>query len=510
MPSALEQQLQRHRSRLIEHEEAAFRELLEAYEVIERDLAREYRKLQRQIAEAQAAGETISEAWLYRQRRLASLLDQVKQQVERFGQTAAAITTREQRAAIRIAAEQTNDLFRVITGAATLDLGSTLPTRVIEDAVGMMGDGSPILNYYREKLAPKVAEMIRTEVIKAAATGTDFRTIASRLMTTGQITRTRALMAARTEVNRVRREATRQRYIESGVTTGWEWVASKSIRTCPACLWMDGQIFKLEDPFPQHPNCRCTMMPVIEGVERPPRTLGREWFERLTDEEKEKILGIEAAAAYKRGDVTLEDFRGWRNSKEFGRAIYTRSLASIQNAGGQKREVPKDLGIDARTPTGAKAKEVAEILENAGFDVGYSRAKTTNSHYLFVGKDDVTAKIRISDHKPNASAVLALDLRADSQMDADSLIARVRASIADMLDVKTAEQARLKNILPLRSELSLINEAIREIKDLKQIKIGDTVETRAERLSEFERRKAELADLNERKAELLRLLKLAG
>lgn len=333
MPSALEQQLQRHRSRLIEREEAAFRELLEAYEVIEADLRRRYRELQLRIGAAREAGETVGVSWIYRERRLATLLDQVKQQIERFGQTAARITEREQRAAIRIAAEQADDVFRVMSGASPLNLGSTLPSRVVEDAVGMMGDGSPILNYYRETLAPKVAEMIRTEVIKAAATGTDFETIASRLLRTGEITRSRALMVARTEVNRVRREAARQQFKESGVATGWEWVASKSIRTCPACLWMDGQIFKLEDPFPQHPNCRCTMIPVIDGVDRPPRTLGRDWFEKLTDEEKEKILGIEAAAAYKRGEVTLGDFRGWRNSKEFGRSIYTRSLASIQNAG---------------------------------------------------------------------------------------------------------------------------------------------------------------------------------
>ena len=274
MPSAIEQQLARHRRRIIEREEQAFRELLMAYEVIESDLRREYRELQRRMIAARDAGEEISEAWLYRERRLAALIDQVKQQIERFGRTAAAITTREQRAAITLAAEQSREVLRILGGPA--DLGFTLPTRVVEDAVGMMGNGSPILEYYREQLAPKVAEMIRIEVIKAAAAGTDFRTIANRLLTTGQITRTRALMVARTEVNRVRREATRQAYIESGVTLQWEWVASKSIRTCPACLWLDGQRFELKDPFPQHPNC------LISGtVVNSPQTKAatRRWYD---------------------------------------------------------------------------------------------------------------------------------------------------------------------------------------------------------------------------------------
>lgn len=293
----------------------------------------EFRRLQRQMREARAAGREISQAWLYREARLGALLDQVKREIERFGQTAAAITTREQRAAIRIAGEQTRDVVRLMAGTDAAGLGFTLPTRVVEDAVGMMGDGSPIIEYYRQTLAPQVAEAIRTEVIKAVAAGTDFRTIANELLKTGQITRSRALMVARTEVNRVRREATRQTYIESGVTTEWEWAAAHSTRTCPACLAMDGRRFKLEDAFPQHPNCRCTMIPVIEGIERPQRRLGRDYFESLSDEDKRKILGRDGFAAYERGEAGLDDFVGWRNSKEFGRSIYTKPVSRILNAG---------------------------------------------------------------------------------------------------------------------------------------------------------------------------------
>lgn len=337
--SAIEDVLQKHRRRLIEREAAAFRELLDAYGVIERELRSAVRELERKIREAQAAGEEISPSWLSRQRRLSSLIDQVKRQIERFGGTAARITEREQREGIRLAVQQTEEVFRVLSSPSLpslpslQSLGNLLPTRAVEDAVGLMGDGSPILEYYRESLAPKVAEMIRIEVIKAAAAGTDFRTIANRLMQTGQITRTRALATARTEVLRVRREATRQQYIESGVVTGWEWVASKSSRTCPACLAMDGRVFKLKDAFPQHINCRCTMIPVIEGVERPKRTLGKDWFARQPADVQEQILGKDAAAAYARGDVTLEEFVGWAASKEFGKRIYTRSLARIQNKG---------------------------------------------------------------------------------------------------------------------------------------------------------------------------------
>ena len=95
------------------------------------------------------------------------------------------------------------------------------------------------------------------------------------------------------------------------------------------CLAMDGSVHKLDEPFPQHINCRCTMIAVIIGVERPPRTLGSDWFEDQSDDVKAEILGDDAFAAYSRGEVTLKDFVGWRNSREFGKSVYTKPLSSI-------------------------------------------------------------------------------------------------------------------------------------------------------------------------------------
>lgn len=334
--SALDETLKKHRRRIIEREEQAFRELLDAYSVIEDELRDEIEALLEKMRVAREAGEDLSPSWLFRERRLRNLIDQVKRQIERFGGQATRITTNEQRAAIRIAGEQAGETFRLVAGqqsAVSSQLGSLLPTRVIEDAVGMMGNGAPILEYYRETLAPRVAEAIRIEVIKAVATGTDFKTIARRLLQTGQITKSRALMVARTEVNRVRRETMRQTFAEIPDVTGWEWVAAKSPLTCPVCLALDGRIFPLKDPFPQHPNCRCTMIAVIDGVTRSDRILGKDWFDQQSDETKAKILGQEAFEAYSRGEVKLEDFIGWKNSAQFGKSVYTKSLASIQNKG---------------------------------------------------------------------------------------------------------------------------------------------------------------------------------
>jgi SPP1 gp7 family putative phage head morphogenesis protein len=327
--SALDDHLKRHRRRIIEREERTFREILAAYDEIERELRRAYRDLQKKILEAKAAGDEISPSWLYRERRLRQLLEQVEEQVARFGGRISPIIIREQRAAIGLAVDQVNGTVRIVAGD-TSGIGTLLNPRGVEDAVGMVGRGSPLNQYFAETLAPAVAEKIKAEVIKAVALGTDFNTIARRLVDAGGITRSRALSMARTEVNRIRRETTRQIYEEnSDVISGWEWVASHSSRTCPVCLAMDGRVFKLEEPFPQHPNCRCDIIPVIIGFKRPERILGPDWFENSAEEIQTQIIGRDALDAYKKGDVKLKDFVGWKTDKRFGKSVYRKPLAKV-------------------------------------------------------------------------------------------------------------------------------------------------------------------------------------
>lgn len=413
--SALDEVLKKHRQRIIDREERAVRELLDAYAVIERELRRSIADLARKIAEAKAAGVEISPTWLQRERRLAILVDQVKDQIARFGSTATAVTMREQRAAIEIALRQTNETFALLTGidpSSPNALGTQLNPRFIEDAVGMMGDGSPIIEYYRQTLAPKVAEAIRVEVIKGVATGTDFRTIADRLLRTGQITKSRALATARTEVNRVRRETTRAIYQDnSDIVSGWEWVASKSRRTCPACLAQDGKVYRLDDEFPQHINCRCTLIPVIIGLPRRPRTLGRDWFDQQPIAIKEEILGKEAADAYVRGEVGLGDFVGWATDKFFGNCVYTRKLSDAL------RHSISDF-----------VTQVEGALRSAGFNTERKSARSTNSIYLVIEKMGKQTKIRISDHDPSNPRNL-LDLRPGTTMPMMEIIKAVKRKL---------------------------------------------------------------------------------
>src|SRR4051812_6596370 len=114
--SALDDLLKKHRKKIIDREEQTFREMLQAYAEIERDLKRSINELQKKIEEAQAAGDEISKGWLMREHRLQSLLDQVEEQIIRFGDTAARLTGREQRAAIELGIEQSLEIIGLVSG----------------------------------------------------------------------------------------------------------------------------------------------------------------------------------------------------------------------------------------------------------------------------------------------------------------------------------------------------------------------------------------------------------
>jgi SPP1 gp7 family putative phage head morphogenesis protein len=110
----------------------------------------------------------------------------------------------------------------------------------------------------------------------------------------------------------------------------WQWIASKSSRTCLACLALDGQIFPITKPFPQHPNCRCTFLLFPPDYTPPAYQTGAAWFDEQPDEVKATMMPKDALAAYQRGEVTLQDFVGVKKSKAWGEMRYQKSWREIE------------------------------------------------------------------------------------------------------------------------------------------------------------------------------------
>lgn len=92
---------------------------------------------------------------------------------------------------------------------------------------------------------------------------------------------------------------------EGSVITGWKWKCRLSIRSCAVCVGMHGRVFPLEVSFATHPNCYCTLLPVLIG-QRKTQT-GIEWFAKQDEEIQRTILGRGKFELYSEEKLSLED-----------------------------------------------------------------------------------------------------------------------------------------------------------------------------------------------------------
>lgn len=85
-------------------------------------------------------------------------------------------------------------------------------------------------------------------------------------------------------------------YQEGGFNT-WRWTALTDEKTCLICGVKDGRLLGPTDPRPPlaaHPRCRCTIVPVVPGEDRPtfesPANYEK-WLERQPTDVQREILG---------------------------------------------------------------------------------------------------------------------------------------------------------------------------------------------------------------------------
>ena len=77
----------------------------------------------------------------------------------------------------------------------------------------------------------------------------------------------------RTELTRIQNQAKLDTYREAGVQK-YQYITTIDDRTSPECEALDGKIFRLDEAVvgenfpPIHPNCRCTIIPIVETGRR--------------------------------------------------------------------------------------------------------------------------------------------------------------------------------------------------------------------------------------------------
>jgi SPP1 gp7 family putative phage head morphogenesis protein len=351
----------RYRAALLRRDEAAQSRLLAEYARVFSRILRQLARLNQKIEDARARGETVDFAWLLRQERYAELLSQVDEEFRKFATFTEKAITQQQADAVQSAIKDSQRLMSASADAAGVSATfNRLPPEAVSNLVGFLSDGSPLAALL-SRFGPTARQKAEGVLIEAVALGRNPRAIQTALAEALGTNRRRALTIARTETIRAYREASHRSFQEdSDVLEGWYWLASKSSRTCAACLALDGTFHELGERMKSHVSCRCTAIPAIKGMPSPITETGSQWFAKQDAKTQADILGSKAAAeSYRRGDLRLEDFVGLKRDPRWGDSYHQiglrRALAGEGafpgDAAKTRNNIPETISPTPKPPT---------------------------------------------------------------------------------------------------------------------------------------------------------------
>ena len=335
------------------------------------------------MVEAKEKGEAITRTALFKRQRYQTLIAQVRDELGEYNAWVDEFIQQNQLQMGKLGVEHSVDAVQGMLMEGGEGVGAyfdRLPVSAIENMVGVATDGGPIQTLLA-KAYPEAVDRMTDVLVKNTALGINPRRTAREMIDGTAEALNHSLTVARTEQLRVYREASRQQYESSGLVESYRRLSAKNDRTCPLCLALDGEIYPTDELMHVHPNCRCTMVPNVEGMPRVEWETGEEWLKKQDPEVREKILGKGTSEMLDAGNIELKDVVNKVEHPDWGPSLERKSLESLQGVEYRKVTVgPEGSLTESFSYRESKAAE--------HFDSAISDMDT-----VFVGMDDLDVKV---------------------------------------------------------------------------------------------------------------------
>lgn len=331
------------RRQVLKRESQTISRLVQAYEYAEREIINALERITKKIEDAQDAGTPISPYWLNEQARLGQVLFEIENEIKNF--TIQAIS-------------ESNSLRRELLEQGIIDgirLGEMTVSgdfagfnrQTFRDAQAFLSDNSPLKALFDE-ISPTAVDDVKQIFAEAIVSGYNPRKVA-RIMRRRIETMSlnRATNISRTEGIRAYRTGNTMIFKQNGdVLRGWRWTAAKTPATCAMCLALDGEIFPYWVVMESHNQCRCSETP-LPRTEFPDSkasfTDAEEYFKKLPEDKKRKILGKRKLELYNQGKFKLKDNVVWHDHPVWGKSPRARRVGELEELIEQKK-LPSQLG----------------------------------------------------------------------------------------------------------------------------------------------------------------------
>lgn len=326
------QVMREYKQLLLAREALQMQQMARAWLDVERRLDDSLQALAAEVAALRAEGEVVTASTLYRLERYQRLAAQVQRELRRYADYAAQQIARGQADAGALGVEHAVGAIEASYQPYGLRVGfDRLPVEATEYMVGLAGDGSPLRDVLRQRVIAESGALDRATqtLVNATAQGWNPRKTARAMANDFTAGLDKALTVARTEEMRVYRQASVGQYAASGVVQGQKRLATHDSRVCLGCLAAEGKVYPIDAVIPDHPNGRCTGVPIVVGLPDVQYAAGEEWFAGLSPDEQQAILGPQRYELWSSGQVPFTSFSTQHENATWGPSVAPTPLGGL-------------------------------------------------------------------------------------------------------------------------------------------------------------------------------------
>lgn len=309
-------------------EKTILRQLARQWLPVHHYLEQQFGDLLRLIQAKQDAGQPVQVEYIYSLERYRDMLRQSKKAIKQYNNAARKIITGAEADAVEIG----NSNARQLVNIAEPDdpMWTRVNKRETRIMSGMLSEQSPL-----SELLDKSYSQTREEIDKALfigiGTGQGASWIAKQLTEAGQVPLQRATVIARTEVNRAYRASNLETLRSSRAVIGYRRMCYAPT-ACFACLMLDGEYYDKMEDFSDHPNGKCSAVPVtkhFDPINDKNWERGQDWFARQDEATQRKLMGAGRFDLWKNQGVNPRDMVYIKPNDIWGGSPAIRTLKAL-------------------------------------------------------------------------------------------------------------------------------------------------------------------------------------
>lgn len=325
--SVVVQSLREFRERMNGQEESTINELGNRWLQVERKLDANISALANEMKRRQVEGETITAAMVQKAQRYQELKAQLAEEIKKYNADAVNIISAGQERSIGLGVDSAqNAIYSSYPSPLSANFNQ-INVKAVENMIGFAGDGSPLSSLLKNDYGP-AADGILQSLINSIALGQSAEQTAREMAEGMGMGLDRSLLIARTELNRAYRTASTEQYRQSGIVVKFKRLVARD-EACLACIVLDGEEYDTADELEDHPNGRCTVVPVLEGLDAPTWDPAQEWFANQPESVQLEIMGAARFELYQSG-MPLDAFATRRHDDVWGDSPQITPLSELR------------------------------------------------------------------------------------------------------------------------------------------------------------------------------------